>query len=183
MPITKTFLMTSDPSTMLDPQGLPHQLMRGTRAVCLTRSTFPRLDNKLHISCSFLIKTTVFACKGQIGASKSEERCCRFITCEGRVNCGARFRLLRRIIARRARTDAVKAPLIPPPSRLKMRSSVVFHHACKLGCEGIVSKRLGLPYRFGRSNDWLKIKNPAAPAVKREAEEDWGGKRKGLHST
>jgi hypothetical protein len=22
--------------------------------------------------------------------------------------------------------------------------------------------------------DWLKIKNPAAPAVKREAEEDWG---------
>jgi hypothetical protein len=26
---------------------------------------------------------------------------------------------------------------------------------------------------------WLKIKNPAAPAVKREAEEDWGtlGKR------
>jgi hypothetical protein len=29
------------------------------RAVCLTRPTFPRLDNKLHISCSFLIKTTV----------------------------------------------------------------------------------------------------------------------------
>jgi hypothetical protein len=23
--------------------------------------------------------------------------------------------------------------------------------------------------------DWLKFKNPAAPAVKREAEEDWGG--------
>jgi hypothetical protein len=22
--------------------------------------------------------------------------------------------------------------------------------------------------------DWLKMKNPAAPAVKREAEEDWG---------
>ena len=66
------------------------------RVVCLTTSTFPRLDNKLHIPCSFLIKTTVFACKGQIGASKSEERCCRFITCEGRVNCGARFRLLRR---------------------------------------------------------------------------------------
>jgi hypothetical protein len=26
----------------------------------------------------------------------------------------------------------------------------------------------------GRSPDWLKMKNPAAPAVKREAEEDWG---------
>jgi hypothetical protein len=25
----------------------------------------------------------------------------------------------------------------------------------------------------------FKTKNPAAPAVKREAEEDWGGKRKG----
>ena len=29
-------------------------------------------------------------------------------------------------------------------------------------------------YRSGRSPDWLKFKNPAAPAVKREAEEDWG---------
>src|SRR5262249_61497344 len=26
----------------------------------------------------------------------------------------------------------------------------------------------------GRSPDWLKMKNLAAPAVKREAEEDWG---------
>jgi len=28
-----------------------------------------------------------------------------------------------------------------------------------------------------RSPDWLKMKNPAAPAVKREAEEDWGKER------
>jgi ATP-dependent DNA ligase len=41
---------------------------------------------------------------------------------------------------------------------------------------GIVSKRLGSRYRPGRSPDWLKFKNPAAPAVKRE-EEDWGKKR------
>ena len=54
-----------------------------------------------------------------------------------------------------------------------VEGTVVFHHACKLGCEGIVSKRLGSPYRFGRSNDWIKVKNPAAPAVKREAEENW----------
>jgi bifunctional non-homologous end joining protein LigD len=52
---------------------------------------------------------------------------------------------------------------------------VVFQHACKLGAEGIVSKRLGSRYRSGRSPDWLKFKNPAAPAVKREAEEDWAG--------
>src|SRR5215470_8925593 len=53
----------------------------------------------------------------------------------------------------------------------------IFKHACALGCEGIVSKRLGSTYRSGRVNDWLKIKNPKAPAVKREAEEDWGTKR------
>jgi bifunctional non-homologous end joining protein LigD len=53
---------------------------------------------------------------------------------------------------------------------------VIFRHACKLGLEGIiiVSKRLGSRYRSGRSPDWLKMKNPAAPAVKREAEENWG---------
>jgi len=37
-----------------------------------------------------------------------------------------------------------------------------------------VSKRKDSPYRSGRSPHWLKMKNPAAPAVKREAEEDWG---------
>jgi bifunctional non-homologous end joining protein LigD len=50
----------------------------------------------------------------------------------------------------------------------------VFAHACKMGLEGIVSKRKDSAYRSGRSPDWLKMKNPAAPAVKREAEEDWG---------
>jgi bifunctional non-homologous end joining protein LigD len=49
----------------------------------------------------------------------------------------------------------------------------IFRHACKLGLEGIVSKRKGSPYRSGRSPDWRKMKNPAAPAVTREAEEDW----------
>jgi bifunctional non-homologous end joining protein LigD len=57
---------------------------------------------------------------------------------------------------------------------------VVFAHACKLGCEGIVSKRLGSPYRPGpnKSPDWIKVKNPASPAVRREAEEDWGKRRR-----
>jgi hypothetical protein len=31
---------------------------------------------------------------------------------------------------------------------------VVFRHACQLGFEGIVSKRLGSPYRSGRSRHW-----------------------------
>ena len=49
--------------------------------------------------------------------------------------------------------------------------ATIYKHACELGCEGIVSKRLGSPYLSGRVSYWLKIKNPAAPAVKREAEE------------
>ncbi|MGC1717123.1 MAG: DNA ligase [Xanthobacteraceae bacterium] len=51
---------------------------------------------------------------------------------------------------------------------------IVFQHACRLGCEGIVSKRLGSLYRSGRADCWVKVKNPKAPAVKREAEEDTG---------
>jgi bifunctional non-homologous end joining protein LigD len=50
----------------------------------------------------------------------------------------------------------------------------VFDAACQLGCEGVVSKRLGSSYRSERSKYWLKVKNPKAPAVKREAEKDWG---------
>ena len=51
--------------------------------------------------------------------------------------------------------------------------SDVFNHACKLGLEGIVSKRKESRYRSGRCPDWIKSKNPNAPAVKREAEIDW----------
>jgi ATP-dependent DNA ligase len=40
--------------------------------------------------------------------------------------------------------------------------ATVFEHACKLGFEGIVSKRRDSPYRHGRSRTWLKVKNPAA---------------------
>ena len=40
--------------------------------------------------------------------------------------------------------------------------------ACNWVCEGIVSKRLGSSYRSGRSPHWIKVKNPNAPAVKRE---------------
>jgi bifunctional non-homologous end joining protein LigD len=45
----------------------------------------------------------------------------------------------------------------------------IFEHACKLGCEGIVSKRVGSRYVSGRTDAWVKVKNPASPAVKREA--------------
>jgi bifunctional non-homologous end joining protein LigD len=44
---------------------------------------------------------------------------------------------------------------------------IAFRHACKLGLEGIVANRRDRPYRSGRSPDWLKIKNPNAPAATR----------------
>ena len=50
----------------------------------------------------------------------------------------------------------------------------VFSHACKLGLEGIVSKRKDSPYRSGRAQDWLKMKSTDSQATKEEAEEDWG---------
>ena len=36
-----------------------------------------------------------------------------------------------------------------------------------------MSKRPGSPYRPGRADCRIKFKNPAAPAVAREAEEEW----------
>jgi ATP-dependent DNA ligase len=45
--------------------------------------------------------------------------------------------------------------------------ATIFEHACKLGCEGIVSKHREHPYRPGPSKAWLKVKNPAAPGVLR----------------
>ena len=38
----------------------------------------------------------------------------------------------------------------------------IFEQACKMGLEGIVSKRRGFPYRSGRCKSWVKIKKPKA---------------------
>jgi bifunctional non-homologous end joining protein LigD len=43
----------------------------------------------------------------------------------------------------------------------------IFEHACKLGHEGIVAKRIDLAYESGRSRRWIKIKNPDSAAMKR----------------
>lgn len=50
---------------------------------------------------------------------------------------------------------------------IEHEAAIVFEHACKLGLEGIVSKRRGSRYQSGRSSLWLKSKNPEAPAVRR----------------
>ena len=67
------------------------------------------------------------------------------------------------------------APGLRLNEHIEADGPTVFAHACKMGLEGIVSKRKDSPYRSGRSPDWLKGKNPACEAVRREAEEDWGG--------
>jgi hypothetical protein len=37
----------------------------------------------------------------------------------------------------------------------------MFRHACRLGLEGIVSKRVDSRYKSGRCLSWVKVKNPA----------------------
>jgi bifunctional non-homologous end joining protein LigD len=46
----------------------------------------------------------------------------------------------------------------------------MFKAICKLGLEGIVSKKLDSSYKSGPSKAWLKIKNPSAPAATRAIE-------------
>jgi len=43
----------------------------------------------------------------------------------------------------------------------------LFTAVCKLGLEGIVSKKLDSTYRSGPSKAWIKVKNPNAPAATR----------------
>jgi ATP-dependent DNA ligase len=46
----------------------------------------------------------------------------------------------------------------------------MFAAACKLGLEGIVSKKLNAPYRSGPSKSWIKVKNPESAAATRVIE-------------
>jgi bifunctional non-homologous end joining protein LigD len=46
--------------------------------------------------------------------------------------------------------------------------ATVFAHACQLGAEGIVSKRIDSTYRSGPCRAWIKVRNPASIAVQRQ---------------
>jgi bifunctional non-homologous end joining protein LigD len=79
-----------------------------------------------------------------------------------------------------ARKDALATLLIRAAAGLRLNEHteeqdgpLVFHHACKLRLEGIVSKHKESRYHSGRSRHWIKSKNPLSPAVRREAEIDW----------
>jgi ATP-dependent DNA ligase len=45
-------------------------------------------------------------------------------------------------------------------------------HACRMSLRGIVSKRTDAPYLSGPAKAWIKAKNPASDAVRRQRETD-----------
>jgi bifunctional non-homologous end joining protein LigD len=52
--------------------------------------------------------------------------------------------------------------------------TTVFAHACRLGAEGIVSKKVdGTTFRSGPCPVWIKVRNPASIAVQRERSDNW----------
>jgi hypothetical protein len=57
--------------------------------------------------------------------------------------------------------------------------ATVFAHACRLGAEGIVSKRIDSTYCSGPCRLWIKVRNPASIAVQRERSEIWDRRTSG----
>ncbi len=49
-----------------------------------------------------------------------------------------------------------KSPRVHYTGHLELKGEDVFDHACRIGLEGIVSKRAGSQYRPGRGMDWIK---------------------------
>jgi bifunctional non-homologous end joining protein LigD len=54
---------------------------------------------------------------------------------------------------------------------------IVFAYACRLGAEGIVSKKVDGAYQSGPCRVWIKVRNPASIAVRRERGEIWNHRR------
>jgi len=59
------------------------------------------------------------------------------------------------------------------PRRRHDASRLAFGETVRHSALEGASCRSGSPYVSGRTRHWLKFKNPGAPAVKRDAEEDW----------
>jgi len=74
------------------------------------------------------------------------------------------------LVDRKARLSKLLAPVaggIELNEHLEADGATIFRHACKLGCEGIVSKQRASSYRSGRVRTWIKTKNPDSPAMAR----------------
>jgi bifunctional non-homologous end joining protein LigD len=62
---------------------------------------------------------------------------------------------------------------MPFSEHLNGDGETLFKHACKMGLEGIVSKRRDFSYRSGRTKSWVKINNPASAAVMQIQDGSW----------
>lgn len=67
------------------------------------------------------------------------------------------------LLARRAALEDLLARAQPSPflrfsEHFEEPGSVILDHSCRMGLEGVVSKRAGAPYRSGRGQDWIKAK-------------------------
>jgi len=49
----------------------------------------------------------------------------------------------------------------------------VFEHACRIGAEGIVSKKVDGTYRSGPCSAWIKVRNPTCIACSGSAATSW----------
>jgi hypothetical protein len=56
----------------------------------------------------------------------------------------------------------------------------VFAQACRLGAEGIVSKKVDGTYQSGPCRVWIKVCDPDSIAVKRERSENWNKRSAGV---
>jgi bifunctional non-homologous end joining protein LigD len=74
-----------------------------------------------------------------------------------------RRRMLKKLLGRRALGLSYSKEIVG-------RGPEVYQAACRMGLEGIVSKRIEAPYKSGKVKTWLKIKNPDAPGAMRFAQ-------------
>jgi bifunctional non-homologous end joining protein LigD len=86
------------------------------------------------------------------------------------VDCRAQPLAIRKAWLRKlfARTQGMQFS-----ERLEGDGQQIFEHVCKLGLEGIVSKRIDFPYLSGRSKSWLKTRNPESLAMMRYEDGPW----------
>ena len=54
--------------------------------------------------------------------------------------------------------DGVDTPALRFSEHFEAAGDVMLAHACRMGLEGVVSKRADAPYRSGRGGDWIKSK-------------------------
>jgi len=71
-----------------------------------------------------------------------------------------RKRLVRLLSKPKGKTAQTIASGIVLSEAIEAKGEAMFRHACRMGLEGIVSKRHGSSYVSGRTRHWLKTKNP-----------------------